>query len=367
MSVAMKALLLVLAIVAVLVVLMSATALIVGIHWAVLGWFAVIGLWLFLAAVLPVSTAYLASKPKPAASFAEAVNRFNAARAHPEAPILSLCEPSLLLHGHPTDRVYVLIHGLSNCPYSFVEWAPKLRDAGHTVMVPRMPWNGHKDNATDALRNCTARELASFSDWCIDVASALGREVIVVWISGGGVLAGWMAQNRPEVTRAVLVAPAFGLAEFGGLPNALLMRVMLFLPHISVWKDPFRRAAGISRPHSYKRMSSHGTGEYLRLGLAVRRQAQKSAPAAGSIVVVTNADDASVDSTLTSETAAIWEHDGADVTRFQFPKEAYLPHEMIDPTEPGAVPSLVYPTLTALAEPTGPVRLPFDLAQPVTL
>ena len=84
-------------------------------------------------------------------------------------------------------------------------------------------------------------------------------------------------------------------------------------------------------------------------------------------MVVTNADDQSVDSTLTSETATIWERDGADVMRYQFPKEAHLPHEMIDPSEPGAVPSLVYPTLTALAEPTGPLRLPFDLGRPVTL
>jgi predicted alpha/beta-hydrolase family hydrolase len=105
----------------------------------------------------------------------------------------------------------------------------------------------------------------------------------------------------------------------------------------------------------------------LRLGLAVRRQASMRRPAAGSIVVVTNADDDSVDSTLTSETAAIWERDGADVTRYQFPKEAHLPHEMIDPTEPGAVPGLVYPTLTALAEPIGPMRLPFDLGRPATI
>jgi len=367
MSVAMKALVLIAAMLAALAALVGATAVIAGIGWAVSGWLVAVGLFLLLATVLPVSTSELEARPNPAPSYAEAVARFNNARSNPEAPINSRCEPALLLHGHPTDRVYVLLHGLSNCPYTFIEWAPQLRAAGHTVFVPRMPWNGHKDTATDALRRSTAHELASFCDWCIDIASGLGRDVIVVGISGGGVLAGWMAQNRHEVTRAVLVAPAFGLAQFGGLPNAFLMRLMLLLPHISVWKDPVRRANGFSRPHSYKRVSTHGTGEYLRLGLAVRRQASRTRPAAGSIVVATNLADTSVDSTLTSQTAAIWERDGADVTRFAFPPGAHLPHEMIDPTEPGAMPSLVYPVLTALAEPSGPLRLPFDLSATAAL
>lgn len=367
MSVAMKALGIILALVGMLTIMIAATAVAVGLGWAVTGWTGLIAFWLLLAAALPVSTRDLNSRPRPAVNYADAVNRFNDARAHPEAPINPLCEPALLLHGHPTDRVYVLIHGLSNGPFTFVDWAPQLHAAGHNVFVPRMPWNGHKDTATDALRHSTALELASFCDWCIDIATQLGREVVVIGISGGGVLAGWMAQNRREVLRAVLVAPAFGLAQFGGLPNAFLMRLMLLLPHISVWKDPIRRAGGASRAHSYKRMSTHGTGEYLRLGLAVRRQAEKAKPAAASIVVVTNQDDDSVDSVLTARTAAIWERDGADVTRFEFAKDAHLPHEMIDPSEPGAMPGLVYPTLTALADPSSPKRLPFDLARPANL
>ena len=351
MSIAMKAIVLGLAILLALLAAITATGFLTGFGWSAIGWLGLIALVLVLAAILPISTRGLNSHPGQSPTYAEAVNRYNDARVNPEAPINPLCEPRLLLHGHPTPRVYVLIHGLSNCPYTFIEWAPMLFAAGHNVMVPRMPRNGHKDIATDALRHSSAQELASFCDWCVDIASALGREVVVVGISGGGVLAGWMAQNRPEVTRAVLVAPAFGLAQFGGLPNAFLMRLMLLLPHISVWKDPIRRATGPSRAHSYKRQSTHGTAEYLRLGLAVRRQAGDRKPAAGSIVVVTNQDDNSVDSALTAETAAIWERDGADVSRHVFPRDAHLPHEMIDPTEPGAMPGLVYPTLTALAEP----------------
>lgn len=350
MSIAMKAMITIGMVLGVFAIVIFLSGLVVGFGWAVLGWVGLVVLVLLLAGVLPVMTSGLASRPDPSKSYNESMLRFQAAAAHPEAPVLSICEPQLLVHGRKTDKVFVLIHGLSNCPYSFSEWAPDLHAAGHNVLAPRMPYNGHKDNTTDALRHTTARELADFCDHCIDVAAGLGHEVIVIGISGGGILAGWIAQNRPEVTRAVLVAPAFGLAEFGVSPNAFLMRLMLLLPHISVWKDPILRAGGVSRAHSYKRQSTHGMGEYMRLGLAVRRQAHKNKPAAGSIVVVTNADDDSVDHYVTFETADIWKSDGADLTRFEFPKDAHLPHEMIDPSEPGAVPSLVYPALTALAE-----------------
>ena len=351
MSIAMKVIVTGAMVLGIFALAVALTGLLVGPGWAALGWIGLIALVLLLVVVLPVSTQGLEAQPNPAKSYDEAVTRFAKFSARPEAPILPMCEPRLLLHGGPAARIYVLIHGLSNCPGSFCDWAPQLHAAGHNVLVARMPYNGHKDNTTDALRRTTARELAAFCDRCIDIASALGRDVIVVGISGGGILAGWMAQNRPEVTRAVLVAPAFGLAEFGVRPNAFLMRLLLLLPHISIWKDPIRRAAGPSRAHSYKRQSSHGMGEYMRLGLAVRRQAEARRPAAGSIVVVTNADDDSVDSHVTQQTVAIWEHDGADVVRYQFPKDAHLPHEMIDPTEPGAMPGLVYPKLAALSEP----------------
>lgn len=366
MSIAMKALVTIGMMLVVLFLAVAATAVVLGWYYAGLGWLLAFVLLLLAAAVLPVMTGKLGSKPNPARSYDEALTRFRAMTARPEAPIHERCVPQLMVHGAPTEKVYVLLHGLSNCPYSFHQWAPELHAAGHSVLIPRLPHNGHADNTTDALRFTTARELAKFCDSCIDIASALGHEVIVVGISGGGILTGWIAQNRPEVRRAVLVAPAFGLAEFGIWSNAFLLRLALLLPNMSIWKDPILRYRSPSRPHSYKRQSSHGTGEFLRLGLAVRRQARKDKPAAGSIVIVTNGADDSVDHYMTFETAEIWERDGADVLRYQFDKAANLPHEMIDPTEPGALPALVYPTLTALAETGKPpeVYLPTVAAGP---
>jgi alpha-beta hydrolase superfamily lysophospholipase len=351
MSIAMKTAVTLAMAVGVLVLAIAATSWLIGMAVALLLWTLGVLVVLALAAVLPVSTHRLRARPDPALSYNEATLRFQHMVTAAEADIHPRCVPLALLHGRPTDKVYVLIHGLSNCPYTFCDWAPQLHAAGHNVLVPRMPFAGHADNATDALRNVTAQGLRAFCDECVDIATALGRDVIVLGISGGGILAAWIAQNRKEVRRAVLVSPAFGLAQFGGRVNEFIMRLTLLLPHISVWKDPIRRARGASREHSYKRQSTHATGEYMRLGLAVRRQARKGRPAAGAIVVVTNAADDSVDTSVTRQTADLWERAGADLVRHEFPPAAYLPHELIDPTEPGAMPSLVYPVLQRLAEP----------------
>ena len=350
MSIAMKAYITLAMVLGLFAAVIGMAALVVGLEYAIFGWALVMIGIVIAALVLPVRTSDLVSKSQPAAGYDDAVARFRKWTAKPEAPLSERCVPQLMVHGKPTEKVFVLIHGLSNCPYTFHAWAPELYAAGHTVMTPRMPYAGQADNAADALRHVTAKKLTAFCDECVDIASGLGREVIVLGISGGGILAGWVAQNRADVARAVLVAPAFGLAEFGITPNALLMRLVLLLPHVSVWKDPLLRWAGPSREHSYKRQSTRGTGEYMRLGLAVRRQAKAAPPKARSIVVVTNAADDSVDDYVTAETADLWQADGANLTRYEFPMRLELPHELVDPTEPGAFPARTYPVLTALCE-----------------
>lgn len=329
---------------------MLLTALVLPWHWAALIWLGGAVATVVLAEVLPVSTRGLDSSPSPARSYDEAKSRFEAWSNEAEATIHPRCTPFLLGHGKRTAKSYVLVHGISNCPYSMVDFAPKLHALGHTVLVVRMPWNGHLDNGTDALRHLTARELRAFSDRSIDIAAGLGEHVHVIGISAGGVIAGWMAQNRAEIDRAVLLAPAYGLSSFGTGLNSALMRLVLFMPHFSVWKDPIRRAAAENRPHSYKRQSTRGMGEVMRLGLATVRQAKASKPRACSITLVTNAADAAIDPTMPEDLAKMWEQKATPVTRYVFPKELGLPHELIDPTEDGANTSISHPKIIELAE-----------------
>jgi alpha-beta hydrolase superfamily lysophospholipase len=213
-----------------------------------------------------------------------------------------------------------------------------------------MPENGYADRATDALKRLTAEQLRDWGDLAVDVATGLGEEVVVLGISAGGVAAAWCGQNRPEVGRVVMVAPMFGLANLGARLNAAIMRATLFLPDFSIWKDPILRERLVGLPHCYKRQSSRATGEILRLGAAVRRQAGAAPPAARSAALVINANDTAIDNGLARRMADLWSGRGTRVARYEFAKALGLGHELVDPMEPGADPSLTYPVLIGMIE-----------------
>ena len=231
-----------------------------------------------------------------------------------------------------------------------VDFAPRLHGLGCNVLVARMPFNGHLDNTTDALRHVTAENLRAFADECVDIGMGLSSRVIVLGISAGGVVTGWIAQNRRDVDHAILIAPAFGLSSFGVGLNTSLMRLILGLPNFSVWKDPIRRSSAESRPHSYKRQATHGMGEVMRLGLATAQQAETTRAAASRITVVTNEADHAVDPAMTQRLVRRWRKKKALVSEFSFHKEYELPHEIIDPTEDNSRADIVYPVLLDIVQ-----------------
>lgn len=321
------------------------TALVLSLGWALLLWGAAFVALLAATVLLPVGTAGLAARPRPEADYAAALARIAAERNERRVALNPLCEPLVLVHGRRTRRAIVLLHGVSSCPRAFVDFAPILHARGDTVIAPVMPENGHADRASDALRDLTAEKLAAWADAAVDVAAGLGEEVIVLGISAGGTAAAWAAQNRPEVARVVLVAPFFGLGRFGVRGNMLLMRAMLLIPPVSVWKDPILRERYEGMPHAYKRQSTRATGEIMRLGLATVRQARARPPAAGSAAIVTNAADTAVDNAVTAVFAEDWAASGLPIARHEFPAEHALGHELIDPMEPGSDPALTYPVI----------------------
>jgi alpha-beta hydrolase superfamily lysophospholipase len=231
-----------------------------------------------------------------------------------------------------------------------VDFAPLLHERGHTVLVVRMPYNGFADRGTDALKNITAEGLAAFGDDVVDVAEGLGEEVIFLGISAGGTIAGWAAQNRAEVDRGVLVAPFYGLGRLGPRVNLALMRAMLVLPNVSLWKDPALRERWDGMAHAYARQSSRATAEIIRLGLGTYRQADEWAAEAREIVVITNEADTAVSNATTDAVVAAWREQGVPLTTYAFPARHGLGHELIDPEEPGADPALTYPVILQLLE-----------------
>jgi pimeloyl-ACP methyl ester carboxylesterase len=297
----------------------------------------------------------------PAHDYEEALARFEQIRTREETDphIRPICRSVLLTHGKQVDSVFVLMHGMTNCPHQYAQLAPLLFEQGHNVLIPRMPHNGFVDRDTKALKYLTAEELRDSSSEMIDLAHGLGKHITFAGISAGGTMAAWAAQNRADVDRAVLIAPAFTFSRragvevtrlamhlFDSLPNLMTQRVM------PIKEGPF---------YNYFGFATHGLGQMIRLGLAVYDAAGREAPVAPSVVVITNAADPAVNNAITHRLARRWRAYGeARVTSYEFAATYDLIHDIIDPLQKQQQTALVYPTLLKLLAPEQQTALPVN-------
>ncbi|MEU1588293.1 alpha/beta fold hydrolase [Micromonospora sp. NPDC005710] len=140
-----------------------------------------------------------------ATSAAEAV--IAAEAANPEVRPES--RSRLLSHGSRTGKAVLLLHGYTLAPEQYDDLAREFFDRGYNVWIPRAPQHGTVDRR--AHHRVEAGELTTYAAQGWAVAAALGDEVGVVGISGGAVLATWLAQVPGTVVRhLLLLSPFFG-------------------------------------------------------------------------------------------------------------------------------------------------------------
>lgn len=274
------------------------------------------------------------------------LERFAQLESTDEDPINPVCRSQLLSHGYKTERVIVLIHGLTNCPRQYVQFAALLYKRGYNVLVPRLPHHGLADRFTHDLKHLSAQELRDFADAVIDIASGLGDQVTVAGVSAGGVIAAWVMQYRPDVERVILIAPALGVLHFGLFWQRLIMTLCLLLPDgISRLFGRFKDAPD----HCYLGYSTHALGEVSRLGFAVLQAAKKDKPAGSYALVITNAVDTQVDNQITALLVKRWQDKGLEhLERYEFEAQEGLIHDIIDPAQPKQRVPFVYPILLDL-------------------
>jgi len=79
-------------------------------------------------------------------------------------------------------------------------------------------------------------------------------------------------------------------------------------------------------------------------------QASSAPPAVKDIVLITNANDHTVNNQIAQSVTGDWEASGARVTRYEFPASLGLPHDYIDVTAIGDRSQEVYPVVEQLIE-----------------
>jgi carboxylesterase len=246
------------------------------------------------------------------------------------------------VHGGRTARAVVLLHGFSDSPRQFASLADSLFADGDNVLVPRLPHHALRNRDARELGALTPSELCKLADESIDIAAGLGDSVIVMGLSLGGTMAVWSAEHRPEVRRAIVIAPAFEPARVPSLLDRPLVNLSAHLPNLS-----HRIAADSAHPDRDPGFATHGLAAVLRLGMAVRQDAARLPPN-GEILFVVNDHDRTVKEGPAIDLAREWRRDAVPVSIYALPDSLGLQHNVIDPLG-GSSSWLVPPALLALA------------------
>jgi pimeloyl-ACP methyl ester carboxylesterase len=285
----------------------------------------------------------------PAIDYETAMARFAQVQAQEEADdaLNPVCRSKLLTHGSKTERVIILMHGITNCPQQFVELAPRFFELGYNVLIPRMPRNGHADTNTDALKYLTAIELRDCSTTMVDIARGLGEHVTYLGLSVGGVMAAWVAQYRADVNKAVLIAPSFTISPYLGVgPSKVFMRLFLTMPNIMTQRImPFKDGPD----HNYLGFATRGLGEMMRLGFNVYNTSRSTKPATQAVLLITNAADPAVNNNITRKVVQRWQANGLErLETYEFDAKYKLLHDLIDPGQRYQKVDISYPILLDL-------------------
>lgn len=282
---------------------------------------------------------------RPAATYAEALARVDSIRALEGADLNPECRTRVLVVGARTANVVVLLHGFTNCPKQFDSLAANLVRRGYNVILPRVPRHGLGDRMTPELMRLTADELARSGMDAVDIARGLGERVTVAGLSSSAIVTGWLAQNRADVDRAVLIAPSFAPHGMKAGVARRLANAMRGAPNFFVWWDRKRKAQVPGPLQCYPRFASRALAEVYRLGFTLLDKADRAAPKAKHLIIVTTATDEGVNNDIARDLARRWRARGAAVRAYEFPESLDVRHDMIDPEQPYQRVLITYPVL----------------------
>jgi len=182
----------------------------------------------------------ISSIPNPARNYEQALARIDVIKEY-EASLPELnpdCETIFLSHGNSVDNVVVFLHGFTTCPQQFRKLGEEFYLRGCNVYIPRIPKHGFKDRLGTALTDLTSEELVEFATHSLDIAQGLGRKVTVSGLSGGGVLAVWLAQERADVDVAVPISPSLGISFIPAQLSRFFIKLISIIPNFFMWWDP---------------------------------------------------------------------------------------------------------------------------------
>jgi len=305
-----------------------------------------------LVLTIPIGSDRFTAETKPTPTYEEAVHAIQSELASPQPGVRPDCATRLMEHGAPTEHVFVLLHGLCNCPRQFEEFGKLLYERGNNVLIPRLPFHGLENRMNTEVAKLTAWDMLAGANQAADLAHGLGRNVTVIGLSINGTVVAWMAQNRDDIHRAVLLTPFLVPAMIPTWAAGPAERLMGRLPNAFIWWDDKQKENLAGPDYAYPRFSTRVISEVMRLGSSVLEESETRPPASRSILVVTTAGDGASNPDATADLVKNWRRLAPKaVTTYEFPAGDHVPHDLIDPNQPDQKISLVYPKLLELVDP----------------
>ncbi|MEN8178426.1 MAG: alpha/beta fold hydrolase [Pseudomonadota bacterium] len=124
--------------------------------------------------------------------------------------------PTAHLHPMRTEYSVLLVHGLNDSAYYMDDIATLLYEHGFNVLTVLLP--GHGTDTKDMLE-VTAEQWRAEVEQGLEMASLVGRKVIVGGFSLGGALSIDAALRRPDIHGLLLFSPAIKLRSFNAVSS----------------------------------------------------------------------------------------------------------------------------------------------------
>jgi hypothetical protein len=160
-----------------------------------------------------------------------------------------------------------------------------------------------------------------------------------------------MAQNREGVHDVMLIAPFFGM--YGVQPSVLdaAAATLSKLPNFYQWWDASKKENLPGPVYAYPRFGTHCMADTIQLSRDVRANLDSRPILAKKLMFLTTASDRGANNQLTKEIAArLQVREGSKILSYEFPEALGIPHDMIDPAQPGTNTDVSYSKILELVE-----------------
>jgi carboxylesterase len=260
---------------------------------------------------------------------------------------------AVLDHGRRTERVTVLLHGLTASPRTWRDFARARHARGENVLIPRLPRHGHADRMSETLAELSSTELAAQGERIMDAAAALGQRIVLVGHSLGGSLALHLAHNDGRVYRAIAVAPFLGIKRLPHDWHAWARALLERTPNRFLYWNPIDRGRNLPL-HGYHRYTTRSLAAGLALADALREDALRGPPRAAHVEIVRNAGETSVNNRTIDDLVERWRAvGGANVVVHRLVGLG-ASHDVVEPERKGAPAARFLPLLGELLDASPP-------------